>query len=419
MSTDLRQMKIVIDQNKPTKSTAPNSLLEKIMPVSAYILGVLVSSILLLLVLKIKPENIFGLDIDTQYVLVNYESGLTDNIAVPVPKPPEVKDRENPINGVKLTRTQEQELRTRIPIAITINNHTNARHQSGLSQADWVYEVLAEGGITRYVGIFYGNYDVPKIGPVRSLRYYMIEMALGYDNPVILHHGWAGYDNASWETYRERADARGAVRKWGVKSLQTAGSTYRDMEKAKSSGYVHSLYTDFGRIKNELDRYKSKWAIESNELQGLKFKEDSDISERGIFKQMEVKFIGFKGSDYNSKFVYDKEMNCYKRFVGGKEDIDLNTNKQICPKTVVLEWHNYGDANDGHARLIIDIVGEDKVVILRDGQVIEGKWKKPDRNSRCKYFDDKGNEIALNRGLVWDVIAIKVGDRLVSNVTME
>ncbi|MBW7953985.1 DUF3048 domain-containing protein, partial [Candidatus Dojkabacteria bacterium] len=99
-----------------------------------------------------------------------------------------------------ITKTQYDELLTRHPVAITINNYPAARSQHGLTYADVVGEFLAEGGITRYVPIYYSNQEVEKVGPIRSLRYYMIMFTSEYADAIILHEGQAGYDDAPWET---------------------------------------------------------------------------------------------------------------------------------------------------------------------------------------------------------------------------
>src|SRR5690242_5691418 len=64
----------------------------------------------------------------------------------------------------------------RHPIAVMIDDLRPARPQSGLSQADIVWQAPAEGGIPRYMAIF--QTELPKdIGPVRSSRYYYITWA--------------------------------------------------------------------------------------------------------------------------------------------------------------------------------------------------------------------------------------------------
>ena len=62
------------------------------------------------------------------------------------------------------------------PLAVMVENHPDARPQSGLSLADIVYETLAEGGITRFLAI-YQSRDAGQIGPVRSAREYFAQIA--------------------------------------------------------------------------------------------------------------------------------------------------------------------------------------------------------------------------------------------------
>src|SRR5216683_8017562 len=61
-------------------------------------------------------------------------------------------------------------------LAIMVENQADARPQSGLTNADVVYEALAEGGITRFIALYLSG-DAPVVGPVRSLRHYFAFMA--------------------------------------------------------------------------------------------------------------------------------------------------------------------------------------------------------------------------------------------------
>jgi len=87
-----------------------------------------------------------------------------------------------PINGGMFTKIESDIWEERRPIALIIENHADARPQSGLSKADVVYEAVAEGGITRFLSIFYcgaAAEDV-KVAPVRSARVYFIDWAAEY-----------------------------------------------------------------------------------------------------------------------------------------------------------------------------------------------------------------------------------------------
>jgi hypothetical protein len=62
------------------------------------------------------------------------------------------------------------------PLGVIIENHGDARPQSGLNNADLIYETVAEGGITRFLAIFHST-PASEIGPVRSARDYFAELA--------------------------------------------------------------------------------------------------------------------------------------------------------------------------------------------------------------------------------------------------
>jgi hypothetical protein len=84
--------------------------------------------------------------------------------------------------------------------------------------------------------------------------------------------------------------------------------------------------------------------------------------------------------------------------------MDLDNNKQLTAKNVVVQFEKESNANDGYennAHLLYKTTGEGKVLIFQDGKVIEGKWSKLNRLARTKYADVKGNEINFNRGVIW------------------
>ena len=80
------------------------------------------------------------------------------------------------------------------PIAVMFNNISVASPQSGISQADILYECVTEGGITRLMGIFQ-NTDSDRIGSLRSARHYFVSFAKEWD-AIYIHVGGsdAAYD---------------------------------------------------------------------------------------------------------------------------------------------------------------------------------------------------------------------------------
>ncbi len=72
-------------------------------------------------------------------------------------------------------------------IAVMVNNHSKARPQSGLNQADMVYEILAEGMITRFLAVYHSQ-EPEIVGPIRSIRPYYLDIMKGLD-ALIVHAG--------------------------------------------------------------------------------------------------------------------------------------------------------------------------------------------------------------------------------------
>src|SRR3989344_2601173 len=116
-------------------------------------------------------------------------SGARSKIDLSLPK-----TETCPINGQMFTKPERDIWMGRRPIIAVIENHLDARPQSGLSKADLIYEVVAEGGITRFLTVFYCGASAAdvRIGPIRSARIYLVNWATEYgDSPLFVHVGGA------------------------------------------------------------------------------------------------------------------------------------------------------------------------------------------------------------------------------------
>lgn len=72
----------------------------------------------------------------------------------------------SPLNGLPI---EDPSLVDRRVLAVKIDNHWNARPQSGIQDADAVYELLVEAGLTRFIALFHQS-DSDYLGPMRSGR---------------------------------------------------------------------------------------------------------------------------------------------------------------------------------------------------------------------------------------------------------
>src|SRR3989338_28880 len=157
------------------------------------------------------------------------------------------KTEECPLNGQMLTKGHKALWEKRRPLGVMIENHLDSRPQSGITNADVVYEAVAEGGITRFLVMFYCQ-DAKYIGPVRSARIYFLELVQSYGQyPLYAHVGGANTPGP--------ADALGTINRMGwagyndLNQFSVAFPTfYRDYERIKGAVTEHTMYSSTARL---------------------------------------------------------------------------------------------------------------------------------------------------------------------------
>jgi len=327
----------------------------------------------------------------------------------------EPKTEECPLNGEMLSKSQRDLWEKRRPLGVMIENHKEARPQSGLTSADIIYEAVAEGGITRFLAIFYCQ-DAKYVGPVRSARIYFIDILSEYGRyPLYAHVGGANAPGP--------ADALGEIRKlnWdSYNDLNQFGvpfpNFWRDYERLPGRVTEHTVYSATSKLweyaKNkrnltDLDDNNKRW---DEEFIKWKFKEDT--REKGDLTKISFDFWSGK-TDYSADWEYDKATNSFKRFNGGEVHKDKNNDKQLEVKNVVVVFMQESSANDGYegGHLLYKTVGEGKSIVFQDGKAIEGTWRRKDKTDRTKFYDQNGREIALNRGQIFIEI-LPVGNKV-------
>ena len=115
-------------------------------------------------------------------------------VAVEVPENNDENTQEpvaefiNPLTGLAC----ENDMSKIRPVTIMVNNIREALPQIGISEADIVYEIIEEGGITRLLCVYNDYSDIPEIGSVRSARDYFIDIADAHD-AIFVHAGASKY----------------------------------------------------------------------------------------------------------------------------------------------------------------------------------------------------------------------------------
>ncbi len=315
-----------------------------------------------------------------------------------------------PINGKLYTKQEAAVWAKRRPLAVMIENHEEARPQSGLSFADVVYESVVEGGITRFMGVFYCGIagGSVNLAPVRSARTFYLPWVLEYD-ATYNHVGGAGV--CSDPTVDERAKALCQIEQYKIKDMDQFGisfpTCYRNYDRLDhtvATEHTMTCVTD-KLIKVAADRgwtnVDAKGVAWDKNFESWKFKDDTKEGERGA--SMSASFVGWKGYDaeYGVKWAYDPKKNMYFRTNGGKPHTDLESKEQLSAKNVVILFAEETGPVDEHGHLLYDNIGTGDGILLQDGKTIKVTWKKAVRTSRTKFYGADGKEISFNRGQIW------------------
>lgn len=315
-----------------------------------------------------------------------------------------------PLNGTLYTIGQRTKWQKRRPLLIAIENHTESRPQSGLSEADVIYEAVAEGGITRFLGAYYCQ-DAKPVGPVRSARIYFYTLVKGYgDHPLYAHVGGANTPGP--------ADVLGAIQEDGWEAYNDMNQFavpfpvyYRDYERLPNVATEHTMYSsttklwEYAAEERKLTDKNAKGKKWNDGWIPRKFAADAAAGSRGTVAKIDFGFWATGGVDgFNVSYAYDKTTNAYVRSNGGSLHLDKNTSKPLSPKNVVIVFAEETVANDGYEagqHMLYDIVGTGSGLLFNNGKSQKITWKKPADTDMMRFYDASGQESQLVRGQVF------------------
>lgn len=327
------------------------------------------------------------------------------------------RTEECPLNGAKYSKEQRKWWENHRPLGIMIENHEESRPQSGISFADVMYEAIAEGGITRFMGVYHCQ-DAGIVGPVRSARTYFLDFISEYGSyPLYAHVGGANTPGP--------ANALGQIEDYGwggyndLNQFSIGFPTFKRDESrlGHSVATEHTMYSTTSRLwkvakqrdLTEVDADGNKW---DEEFVSYQFKEDIKESARPASQLITVDFWSNQ-PNYRVAWKYDKTSNRYLRSNGGEPHMDNNTDKQVMAKNVVVLFMQESRANDGYEgnlHMLYGTEGKGKALVFMDGEQIIATWRKDGREARTELIDSRGKKIQLNRGLIWFHIIPTDGD---------
>ncbi|MCF8008504.1 MAG: DUF3048 domain-containing protein [Halanaerobiales bacterium] len=291
-------------------------------------------------------------------------------------KDQEEDELKKEVNFSKFTYLPLEDNTLHRAVMVSVENTPKARPQSGLDKASIVYEFLVEGGITRFLALYWS--EIPdKIGPIRSLRPYMIEIAEEYDS-LLLH---AGASPDGFQYLEEN----------NIKNLDQIynGKYYWRSQLRKSP---HNLYTGLYRIDDYLEN-----------MVGIEYEYRFNFADIIIIsnakKAADLITINYWGS-YQVLYEYDQNQNLYYRYIKDMDNPHKTENgNQLSTNNIIIQFTET-KVKDKIGRLTINLEGQNKALYFRNGVVTEGYWKKED-GAMTKFYDQDNNLITLNPGKTW------------------
>lgn len=283
------------------------------------------------------------------------------------------------------------------PIAVMINNLAAARpYQSGLQDAYLVYELIVEGGITRYMALFKDT-TTERIGSVRSSRHYYLDYVL--ENDAIYAH-W-GYST----------QAKNDIKKLGINNIN--GLVYEEKyfyrDKNLNVSREHTGFTSMALLNEGIDKLKYRKTTDKGLL--LEYSPTSiDLNGYGQTKDANDITIKYSNTIINN-YKYDAENKNYLRFVNQKEQVDYVTKKQLTVKNIIIyKVPNAKITGDNKGRQEIDNIGSGDGYYVTEGKVINIKWQKASRDSKTIYTYENGTPLIVNDGNIFIQIVPEIGD---------
>ena len=288
----------------------------------------------------------------------------------------------NPLTGLYIP----EEVVNRRPVGIMLNNHKAALPQSGISQADVMYETLVEGGIVRLYGIF-KDFEGDKIGPVRSARHYYLDFAFDFD-ALYVHYG-------------QSEKAGEWIRDLNAPSINahTGRNTYYDLCYQDSSRKrPHNSYTSYDRLMAGWKAVGHRQEVKEDFQPKFTFADEPYQLDGEDATKVTLDFSYYQ----YAWFDYDPISGTYFRNQFGGPQIDVETGQQLAYENIIVQitemWVMPGDTE---GRLDMNLVSTGTGYYINGGKSVPITWDKPSHYEPTVYYDEAGDILQMNPGKTW------------------
>jgi hypothetical protein len=258
-------------------------------------------------------------------------------------------------------------------VCVVIENHASSRPQSGLDKADTVYEMDAEGGITRFLAIFFWETS-DKIGPVRSIRPYITAIAKAYASPLV-HAGGS-------------EDGLLSISKLKVQNLDEIYNASAYFWRDPNRRMPHNLYTSIERIL--AGSQKKKYLL-------------TPVISYPLGRNPEGQYCEQVTVTYNSG-----RLRIEYRYVDGRYQRYLNESPFLSDNNKIIETDNIvvivtritREVKNNETYAVINTTGSGVAYFFTNGEFFEGQWERKSETDHFHYTIN-GEPARFAKGKTW------------------
>jgi len=284
----------------------------------------------------------------------------------------------SPLNG---TSVSEESLTRRI-LGVKIDNHLEARPQSGFEKADLIFEIWVEG-LTRYLTFFQAS-DVNYLGPIRSMR----------PTDIALQNPWGtSFVNSGGQDWVYELAWSSSVRYF----LEPEGS-FRTNDRYPP----HNLYGDTVALRALDDRGDYEEPLEPF----WNFGEMPEDAQEATQVTMTYPY------EFSSSWYWNPVLDQYDKSTTGNPhyylDTDGNAQRVSAETLIILEMDVYMTCYGCASGSVVPVTmttGSGPAWVVAEGRAISGTWSRDTDSEWFTLSDGDGNELVVPPGRIWVTLA--------------
>jgi DUF3048 family protein len=278
-----------------------------------------------------------------------------------------------PLTGLPIS---DPTLAARPALVVKIDNHPDARPQSGLNQADIVFEENVEQ-LTRFAAVFQTNAPDP-VGPIRSGREQDVQLLGSLNKPIF---AWSG-GNPGVTAAINGSD-------FVVANVQTNARSASESYRARDRSVPHNLYAQGSGL------FTMAPAGATPPPQQFSYRKDGEAPEGVASGGADIAMDGV-----TVHWTYDAKSGSYLRFQGGKAHNDAALG-QVNAANVLVLVVDYTRSAIYAPSPIAQTVGTGEAFLFTAGTVVHGTWTRDDRLKTFTLIAGSGKPMLLTPGRTW------------------